>query len=226
MRNRRLIPGLLVVLAFVVLLSALAVTTPAAQQPALRPTFPFPAGTSVPITSAGGEPIDAEPGPLYVILSTVDDHGLPGGFSLRVYDRPGLDEASAVGSVPTGAFAQVLEIRRLPPDYLRAFYRVRVEHGVPELIEGWVGDYYARRTAFVVAFDDQGCACEFPVQLWADARRTQPAGALMNRSPLRLLAVTESAVQVQALKDGAIGWLDSRLVHESESKEFIRLLQP
>ncbi len=204
--------------------SPAVVTTP--SRPAPRPTFPFPAGTPVPVTSAEGVLIENEAGPLYVILSTVDEHGLAGEPTLDLMSRPDPAATTSVGSVPSGAFAQVLEIRRLPPDYLRSFYRVKVHDGASRLLQGWVGDWHARRIVFVVEFDERGCACSFPVQLWADAQRTQPAGLIPNRSPLRLLALAEKVVQVQVLSDGTIGWISRDVVHESEENEFLKNLAP
>jgi hypothetical protein len=194
--------------------------------PTPRPTHPFPTGTPVPVTSAENVVIETEPGPLYVILSTVDEHGLPGPSTIDLASEPAPDGAAPAGSVPTGSFAQVLEIRRLPPDYLRAFYRVQARDAAGETLEGWVADWYARRTAFVVVFDARGCACPFPVPLWADEQLAQSAGALANRSPLRLLALAEKAVQVQVLSDGAIGWLSRDIVHESQEHEFLHSIAP
>ena len=194
-------------------------------RPSPRPTFSFPTGTPVPITSAEGVLIEHESGPLYVILSTIDDHGLPGEPTLQLMSQPDPADAESLGAVTTGSFAQVLEVRRLPPDSLRSFYRVRVDQSGSQL-EGWVSDWNVHRTVFVVAFDAQGCACPFDAPLWADEGLTRPGGQVANRSPLRLLAVSERAVQIQVLVNGMIGWLARDMVHESEQKEFVRGLTP
>ena len=195
--------------------------TPTLERPTPRPTFAFPTGTPVPITSAEGVLIETEPGPLYVIVSTVDEHGLKGQALIELASQPGLAEASAAGTIRSGTFAQVLEIRRLPPDYLRGFYRVSVDG-----VTGWVGDYLAHRTVFVIMFDERGCACPMPVPFWADAELTQPAGALTNRSPLRVLALGEKSVQVQVLSDGSTGWLSRAVVFESQENEFLKYIAP
>jgi hypothetical protein len=238
MKLARVTLGLIVLLALVVLLSVLATPAPGVEatppalassspeRPTPRPTFPFPQGTSVPVTAADGTLLETEVGPLYVILSTVDDHGLAGEPTLDLASQPDPSGADPVGRVPSGTFAQVLEIRRLPPDFLRAFYRVRVSDDALQSLEGWVGDWHARRVVFVVEFDAQGCACPFAVTLWADAGLTQPTGSIPNRSPLRLIALAGSTVQVQALSDGRLGWLSRDSVHESEENEFLKSLAP
>ena len=195
--------------------------TPTLERPTPRPTFAFPTGTPVPITSAEGVLIETEPGPLYVIVSTVDEHGLKGQALIELASQPGLAEASAAGTIRSGTFAQVLEIRRLPPDYLRGFYRVSVDG-----VTGWVGDYLAHRTVFVIMFDERGCACPMPVPFWADAELTQPAAALANRSPLRVLALGGKSVQVQVLSDGSTGWLSRAVVFESQENEFLKYIAP
>jgi hypothetical protein len=194
--------------------------------PTLRPTFAFPTGTPVPITSADNQLIETEPGPLYVMLSTVDEHGLRGAPLIELMSQPDPVAANVMGSVPSGSFAQVLEIRRLPPDFLRTFYRVRAQNAERTELEGWVSDWYVRRTAFVVVFDAQKCACPFSVPLWADAGLSQPAGTVENRSPLRVLALGEQGVQVQVLSTGTIGWLSRQIVFESQEKEFLKYIAP
>jgi hypothetical protein len=197
----------------------LAACSPQPALPTIRPTYPFPAGTPVPVTSADGVVIEQETGPLLAILSTADDHGLAGppALDLLAAPEPGADEVGL--PVPTGTFAPVLEIRRLPPDFLRTFVRVQVGDRT-----GWVPDWQARRTAYVIAFDSRGCACPFAVTLWGDAALAQATGTVANLSPLRVLALDEPAVQVQSLGDGALGWLPAALVHESAEPEFIRRL--
>lgn len=215
--------------AVTVVSAACAPASPAAR-PTLAPpsphsTFPFPTSTPVPVTSADDKIIEYEPGPLWVILSSVDDHGRRGQPLIELARQPDAAAPQRVGSVPSGSFAQVLEIRRLPPDYLRAFYRVRTTYQSRDY-EGWVADWYARRTAYVIAFDDNKCACPFAVQLWADSALTQPAAAAANRSPLRLLTVDGESVQVQVLRDGTIGWVSAALVHESDENEFLKYIAP
>jgi hypothetical protein len=223
MKRIRLV-GLAAVAGFVVLVLILTTpfeSTPSTHRPTLRPTFPFPTSTPVPVTSADGVLIETEPGPLFVIVSTVDEHGLKGQALVELMSKPDPAETASIGLMPSGAFAQVLEIRRLPPDYLRSFYLVTAEG-----LTGWVGDYLAHRTVFVIAFDEKGCACPMPVPLWADAGLTQPGGEVANRSPLRLLALAEGSVQVQVLSDGTVGWLNREIVHESQENEFLKYIQP
>jgi beta-lactamase superfamily II metal-dependent hydrolase len=178
-----------------------------ADRLAPRQRFAFPLSAPVPVTSAEELLIENEPGPLYVILSTVDEHGVEGEPTLDLMSQPDSADTTAVSVVSTGTFAQVMEIRRHPPNYLRTFYRVRVHQSASQDIEGWVADWYVRRTASVVLFDEEGCACPFQVQLWADKELTQPADPVLNRSSLRLLTLSEKSVQVQVLSNGAIGWI-------------------
>jgi hypothetical protein len=195
--------------------------TPTLLRPTPRPTFPFPTGTGVPVTSAEQVLIETEPGPLYVIVSTVDEHGLKGQALVDLFGLPGLEAGETAGAIRSGTFARVLEIRRLPPDYLRGYYRVSADG-----LTGWVNEYLAHRTVYVIAFDEKGCACPGPVPLWADPDLSQAAGTVLNRSPLRLLALGESSVQVQVLSDGRTGWLSRDLVHESQVAEFLKYIRP
>ncbi len=215
--------GLLLViwLASTTVAAPAPIGTPTLNRPTPRPTFPFPTGTGVPVTSAEGALIETEPGPLYVMVTTTDEHGLKGQALLEVFNLPDTNEENVAGLLRSGTFAQVMEIRRLPPDYLRGFYLISADG-----VTGWVGDYLARRTVFVVTFDEQGCACVMPVPLWADAALTQQNGAVQNRSPLKLLGLEAESVQVQVLSDGSIGWLSRTIVHESQDNEFLKYIQP
>lgn len=200
------------------------VLTPTATlfHPTARPTFAFPVGTPIPITSADDAVLEYEAGPLYVMLSAVDEHGLPSGPFVYLQAQPQPDvEEDVSRAVPSGTFAQVLEIRRLPPDYLRTFYRVEVAGQT-----GWVGDYWVRRTVFVIVFDAQGCACPGALPLWADSGLSQTQSELANLSPLRVLALTADVAQVQVLADGQIGWLARKDLHESTAQDFIKLIRP
>jgi len=195
-------------------------------RPAPRPRFAFPLGAPVAVTAAEDMLIENEPGPLYVILSTVDEHGVDGEPILNLMSQPDPADTASAGTVPTGTFAEVLEIRRLPPNYLRTFYRVSTRQSASQDMEGWVADWYARRTVSIVVFDEQGCACPFQVQLWADAELTQPAGLVLNGSPLRLLGLAEESVQVQVLSSGTIGWVSRDNVLEARKKNYLKHIVP
>lgn len=218
-----LLAGLIVMLILVNLPATRGrpASTPTLPRPTPRPTFPFPTGTPVPVTSAEDVLIETEPGPLYVIVSTVDEHGLKGQALIPLLSLPDPADTTSVGMIRSGTFAQVLEIRRLPPDYLRGFYLVTADG-----LTGWVGDYLAHRVVYVIVFDEQGCACPMPVPLWADPELTQGGGTVANRAPLRLLALGQASVRVQVLSDGAIGWLSRDVVHESQENEFLKYIQP
>jgi hypothetical protein len=214
--------GLLIWTARSLTIPAAPPATATLVRPTPRPTFPFPTGTGVPVTSAEGTLIETEPGPLYVIVSTTDEHGLKGQALLELFSQPDPnDETAIVTTVRSGTIAEVLEIRRMPPDYLRGFYLVSVNGET-----GWVGDYYARRIVYVVEFDEQGCACAMPIPFWSDAALTQPNGTIDNRSPIKLLSGEGSSVQVQILSNGAIGWLSRDSVFESQENEFLKYIQP
>ena len=216
----------LVLVALVILAGQFTTTSPPVATPTLphpspRPTFSFPTGEAVPVTSAEGAVIETEPGPLYVILSTVDEHGLRGQALFDLWGQPDPAVTTSVGALPSGTFARVLEIRRLPPDYLRGFYLIEAND-----LTGWVGDYLAHRTVYVIVFDARGCACPGPVPLWADAELGKTAGTVENRAPLRLLSLNEKSVQVQVLSNGAVGWLSRASVHETQENEFLKYIAP
>src|SRR5262245_1657298 len=70
------------------------VLTPTATlfHPTARPTFAFPTGTPIPITSADNAVLEYEAGPLYVLLSTTDEHGLPNGPFVYLQPQPDAEE--------------------------------------------------------------------------------------------------------------------------------------
>ena len=86
--------------------------------PTSRPTFAFPTGTPIPVTSGDGQVIEQEAGPLYVILSTADDHGLIDDPTMELMGRPDPARQQSVAEIRTGTMAQVIEIGGRPPDFL------------------------------------------------------------------------------------------------------------
>jgi hypothetical protein len=164
----------------------------------------------VAISGAAGETLATQEGPLWVLLSGVDEHGLIAEHELTLLQEP--DAAAAPGPVVhTGIPAAVLEIRHGGPQNLQRFYRVETVNGDT----GWISDYYARRVAYLYQADSD------TVPLFA-APDGQEVAQLPNISPVAIKQPTEGDWWlVQAVKDGTLGWVRADLVKESSLAEFL-----
>lgn len=166
--------------------------------------------TAVAISGAGGETLATQEGPLWVLLSGVDEHGLIAEHELTLLQEP--DVAADPGPiVHTGIPAAVLEIRHGGPQNLQRFYRVETVSGDT----GWISDYYVRRVAYLYQVDSD-------VVLLFAAPDGQEVAQLPNISPV---AVKQPTVGdwwlVQAVEDGTLGWVQAELVKESPLSEFL-----
>jgi len=173
-------------------------------------TVPTPIPTAVAISGVAGETLAMQEGPLWVLLSGVDEHGLIAEHELTLLQEP--DAAAAAGPiVHTGIPAAVLEIRQAGPQNLQRFYRVETVNGDA----GWISDYYVRRVAYLYQADSDS------VPLFA-APDGQEVVQLPNISPVAVKQPSEGDWWlVQAVEDGTLGWVRADLVKESPLAEFL-----
>ncbi len=169
-----------------------------------------PIPTAVAISGAAGETLATQEGPLWVLLSGVDEHGLIAEHELTLLQEP--DAAAVVGPlVHTGIPAAVLEIRHGGPQNLQRFYRVETVNGDV----GWISDYYVRRVAYLYDAESE------TVPIFA-APDGQEVARLPNVSPVAIKQPEgEAWWLVQAVEDGTVGWVPAALVKESPLSEFL-----
>lgn len=189
------------------LLCAVLLTGCAGAETAVPTLLP----TAVAVSDAAGNTLATQEGPLWVLLSGVDEHGLIAEHELTLLQEP--DAAAAPGSVVhTGIPAAVLEIRHGGPQNLQRFYRVETASGDT----GWISDYYVRRVAYLYAADNE------TVALFA-APDGQEVTRLPNVSPVAIKEPADGAWWlVQAVADGTLGWVRAELVKESPLTEFLQ----
>jgi hypothetical protein len=169
---------------------------------------------SVPVTNSSGYLLSRHEGPLWVLFSGVDEHGLVEAHEVALLAAP-QPESPAVHQVDTGTAAAVHEIRQSGPQDLWRFYRVRAVDGR----QGWVSDYFVRRLAYLFKPDSE----TVPVH-------EAPGGAVAFEAsqvtPVLLLAPTRTDWWQVATPDGTLmGWVEAGYVKESPAGEFLLNLE-
>lgn len=193
-----------------------ASTTYAPLQPGdPTPTPVYLAPGSIPVTDDTGTLIATQPGPQWILLSGVDDHGLMAEPVLHLLDNPKPDAAPII-ELPTGVPAAIAEIRHTGPQNLQRFYHVELLDGQM----GWISDYYVRRVSYLFTQEAQ------EVQLFLS-----PDGLAVTRlpniSPVTLIDPTRSDWWLVQTFDGSIaGWVPSIEVQESPEPAFLLKLTP
>ena len=190
-------------LALLLLGGAIACGSDEVQTESLPPT-------AVSISNETGETLAVQEGPVWVLLSGVDEHGLIAEHELTLLKEPD-PNAPSDSLVHTGISASVLEIRQGGPQNLHRFYHVETVDG----LTGWISDYYVRRVAYLFDADSDG------VDLFAS-----PEGQLVSRLPnVSPIAVKEPSAGdwwlVQSVENGTLGWVLATFVKESPSPEFL-----
>lgn len=167
---------------------------------------------AVPITANDAASIAVQPGPLWVLLSGVDEHGLIAEHELSLLTAP--DPTAAQGArVHTGVAASVQEIRHTGPQNLQRFYHVQTVTGAT----GWISDYYVRRVAYL--FDSNSNT--IPLYSAADGQGRE-VEQLANVSPVAIKVPTDDEWWlVQAVQTGTLGWVRASFVKESPVWEFL-----
>ena len=167
--------------------------------------------TAVPRQTDAGQTLSTEPGPLWVLVSGVDEHGLMATPRLTLLAAP--DPAAAgQGQVDTGQPAWVDAIRQNGPQGLRRFYHVQLVSGE----SGWLPDFYVRREAYLYLPDTN------LIPLY-DQPDGQIVAWLPNVSPVKLLDPTAPDWWQVETADGATsGWVPAEQVKESSEREFLQ----
>lgn len=167
--------------------------------------------TAVPLQTDAGQTLSTQPGPLWVLVSGVDEHGLVATPRLTLLAAP--DPAAAgQGQVATGQPAWVDAIRQNGPQGLRRFYHVQLVSGE----SGWLPDFYIRRTAYLYLPD----VTLLPLF-------DQPEGVVVawmpNISPVILLnPAAPDWWLVQDPNTEISGWVPAVQVKESSEREFLQ----
>jgi len=206
--------SLSLLLLFSIYLSACGGVTPIPTTPTATftppPTLPIVA-SPITISNAEGTPIAEQPGFLeWVLLSGVDEHGLPAEDNLTLLADAD-PQAAALIQIHTGSPVIVLEIRQEGPQGLQRFYHVQTLDG----ITGWISDYYVRRQAYV--FNSEGTTV--PI---FDKPRGAEIAQLENITPVTLRQPQDAVWwQVSTLDGNVIGWVEYKFVKESPDKEFL-----
>jgi hypothetical protein len=213
--KRYLILIVLSVVAFVLIFATLPTSQPATIIPTITPAPTLqPPPAQLPQTDSNGKVTSYQEGPLWVLISGVDEHGL-----LQERRVPLLSDADAAAEsgqrVRTGSPAAVYEIRVSGPQNLRRFYRVRAVSGE----SGWVSDYYIRRRAFL--YNDQGE--RVPVYGAPDGEVVAQAA---NVSQVTLIDPTQAEWwQVAGIDGSYTGWVPVSYIKESSEREFLLVQQ-
>ena len=174
------------------------------------PTPAMPAQPdSIPVTNDAGETLSTQPGPLWVLVSGVDEHGLIAEHELTLLARP---DAAAVSetTIHTGTAVAVHEIRQTGPQSLRRFYRIQAPTGET----GWISDFYVRRVAYL--FNAEGTT----VSIFAGPGETELA-KLANITPVAVKSPLTDWWIVQTTDGNLTGWVQASYVKESPEPEFL-----
>jgi len=181
--------------------------------PTLTPVYLAPG--SIPVTDDSGTLIATQPGPQWVLLSGVDEHGLMAEPRVHLLDSPKPDAAQTV-EFPTGVPAAIAEIRHTGPQNLQRFYHVELLDGQT----GWISDYYVRRVSYLYTQDAQEIELFFSPGGIAVTR-------LPNVSPVTLVDPTRSDWWLVRASDNSVaGWVSAGEVKESSEPAFLLKLTP
>lgn len=209
MKKNELLHAFMLISWITILLSAC--TTAASSPSAITLTSTPISEEDVPVTNAEGTAIASQPGPVWVLLSGVNDHGYLEEPQLSLYSEPSYTSDIAT-EVTSGLPALVLEIRHLGEGGLQRFYRVQSQHSA----SGWISDYYVNRSGYLFNVEDD----RLPVY---DA----PNGAIVEQ----VENVTEVMIvdplsdadwwQVRLLDKDSLVWVQKEYVRESSKAEFL-----
>lgn len=162
---------------------------------------------------ACAEAAGTQPSRAVVLVSGLDDHGLPETDAIPLHARPG---GPVRTTVPAGTLVRALEVRG---EWTRvAALEAHAHDGASaggggsadhahDFGEGWVGDYYLRGRLHVIAADDPVC----PVEAWAEPGGTR-AEPLPASAQVEVVTVTH---------DGARLWARVRTVAEPEREAWV-----
>jgi hypothetical protein len=161
------------------------------------------------VTNDAGELIATQPGPIWVLISGVDEHGLIAEHEVTLLSQP---DATAVSenTIHTGTAVGVYQIRQTGPQNLQRFYSIQSPTGQT----GWISDYYVRRVAYL--FNDQGTH----VAIY-DSPAENEIASFANITPIVILSPLSAWWKVQSTDGSLTGWVLSTFVKESPEPEFL-----
>jgi hypothetical protein len=165
---------------------------------------------TVVVTGDTGQVIANHTGPLWILVSGIDEHGELETAVVELLAGPH-PEAAVAYDLPTGTPVAVHEIRQAGPQNLWRFYLVRTVDGQ----SGWVSDYFVRRLAYLF---DPGSEM-IPLYHAPGGRRivfARPVTAVTLKDPTR-----DDYWQVQTITDEVTAWVEARHVYESPEWEFL-----
>jgi hypothetical protein len=165
---------------------------------------------TIPITDDAGETLATQTGPLWVVVSGVDEHGLIAEHELVLLSEP-MATAVASTTIHTGTAVAVHEIRQTGPQTAQRFYRIEALSGET----GWISDYYVRRSVYL--FNAEGTS----VLLYASAAANNELASLTNVTPVSVKSVVGDWWIVQTADGALIGWVEAKFVKESPEPEFL-----
>lgn len=174
------------------------------------PTTPPALPEEVLVTNDAGDLLATQPGPLWVMLSGVDEHGLIAEHEVTLLAAPDA-EAAIQNLVHTGTAVIVQEIRQTGPQNLRRFYLIHTVEGKT----GWISDYYVRRIVYL--YNSEGR--DVPVYAAPGERET---ARLTNVYPVTIKEASQPDWWiVQTPEDKLLGWVAVEFVKESPEPEFL-----
>ncbi len=191
-----------------------AILTPTASQTNNTPAPLYLAPEEIPVTDQSGTTIATQPGPQWVLVSGVDEHGEIASPTLLLLAEPDPD-APTVADLPTGTPAAIRQIRHTGPQGLQRFYQLELLDGR----SGWISDFYIRRLAYLFLPESE-------IVPLLRSPGGQQAAQLPNVSPVILLDPTRPDWWLVQTPDGtATGWVPAGQVKESSLPQFL-LNQP
>ncbi len=163
----------------------------------------------IPITNDAEEILATQPGPLWVMVSGVDEHGLIAEHELILLSRP--DKAAvSPRTIHTGTAVAVYEIRHTGSQALQRFYRIQATSGEA----GWISDFYIRRVVYV--FNPEGTT----VPLFSGPGENELA-QLANITPVAVKSPVADWWIVQTMDSDLTGWVQAGYIKESPEPEFL-----
>jgi hypothetical protein len=165
---------------------------------------------AIPITDGEGYFLRQEEGPLWTIVSGVDEDGTIESPFIGLLDAPD-PAAETVHWVATGAPVAIHEIRQTGPQNLWRFYLARTVDGR----SGWIPDYFIRRQVYLYNHN------QATIPLYA----TPGEGVIFETgqvTPVRLLSPTEDGWwQVQLINSDVSGWAATDHIKESPIWDYL-----
>jgi hypothetical protein len=186
-----------------------AASTEAEAGSAVEAERPEPPET-IAVTNDEGQVLANHAGPLWILVSGIDEHGELETAVVALLTDPH-PEAAVAYELATGTPVAVHEIRQTGPQNLWRFYLVRAVDGQ----SGWVSDYFVRRLAYLF----EPGSDMIPLYHAPGGRQTifaRPVTAVTIKDPTR-----DDYWQVTTITDEVTAWVAAGHVYESPEWEFL-----